>query len=144
MNKLIIIDDTTCKDELNEFVSSHADHIKLLLTEEDYNIDLDGMVDKIKGDFADQKIVFIATKDDILKLSAKDILFIQSKNDSTYITLSSGISHQLNKSLNHYKINLKFNDILQINRNCLINMKSVKKYSFQDYTVFLNNDFKFN
>ena len=143
MNNLIIIDDSVCRKELKEFVDKYSQQIKLLFTEEEYNINLDDLIQKLKEDFAYQKIVFIATKKDILKLSVHEILFIHSDEKGIFITLSNGETHQLTKSLIHYKINLKLNDILQVNDQSLINMNAIKAYSFQDNTLHLKGDYQF-
>ena len=77
MNNLIIIDDSTCKEDLNQFVNSNSNHIKLLLTEEEYNVDLDTLINRIQDIFNNQKILFVKTDDSVIKVTSNDILYIQ-------------------------------------------------------------------
>lgn len=143
MNNLIIIDDTTCKEDLDQFVTANSDHIKLLLTEEEYNIDLDTLISRIHDTFDNQKILFIKTNDSIIKVASNDILFIEEINDSINLHLQNGKIYSLPDKLSHYISMLSRFNILQINSNTLINIDLIESFIITECTIFCSNGSKF-
>jgi DNA-binding LytR/AlgR family response regulator len=143
MNNLIIIDDTTCKDELSEFVSLHADHIKILLTEEEYNIDLDLLIHRIQDIFTNQKILFVKTEESVIKTTTNDILYIQELNGNPDLHLKSGKVYRLPDRLSHYNNILSDYNIIQINNYTLINANLIESFIISDGILFCSDGSKF-
>ena len=142
MNNLIIIDDLLCMNELRSLLNKYSNQVKLFLSEEDYNIDLEGLVKQIKNDLSIQKIVSVSTENEILKILIKDILFIETNKNEVFISLANGETHQLDKPFIHYKNNWNQYSIIQANDNYLVNINSIKEFTLDDNTITLINDNK--
>ncbi len=142
MNNLIIIDDLLCMNELRSLLNKYSNQVKLFLSEEDYNIDLEGLVKQIKNDLSIQKIVSVSTENEILKILIKDILFIETNKNEVFISLANGETHQLDKPFIHYKNNWNQYSIIQVNDNYLVNINSIKEFTLDDNTITLINDNK--
>ena len=144
MNNLIIIDDNTCREELRSFLDANSEHVKLFLSEEDYNIDLDILIDKLQSAFSDQQILFFSTSKNVIKVAVNEIKHITSDNNHVNLFLIDGSSHVLPEQLEHYKTNLENHNIIQINKDTLINISAVKKFFIQDDKIFLTGGDSFN
>ena len=142
MNNLIIIDDLLCMNELRSLLNKYSNQVKLFLSEEDYNIDLEGLVKQIKNDLSIQKIVSVSTENEILKILIKDILFIETNKNEVFISLANGETHQLDKPFIHYKNNWNQYSIIQVNDIYLVNINSIKEFTLDDNTITLINDNK--
>jgi len=143
MNNLIIIDDSACKQELGQFVAANAHHIKLLLTEEEYNVDLETLIHRIQDIFNHQKIIFVKTEDSVIKVTSNDILYIEESNGTLNLHLKSGLVYTLTDKLPHYtKILSRFN-ILPINDHILINASLIESFIISDSILFCSDGSKF-
>ena len=144
MNNLIIIDDLLCMNELHSLLNKYSNQVKLFLSEEDYNIDLEGLIKQIKNDLSIQKIVPVSTENELLKILVKDILFIETNKNEVSICLTNGETHRLDKPFIHYKNNWNQYSIIQVNDNYLVNINSVKEFTLDDNTITLINGDKIN
>ncbi len=143
MNNLIIIDDTICKQELDQFVNKNSDHIKLLLTEEEYDVDLDTLIDRIHYVFDNQKIIFIKTKNSVVKITSTEIFYVQEIEESLNLYLNNGLTYSLPDQLAHYTKMLSRFNILQINKHTLINAESIESFIIDEGILFCTNGKKF-
>lgn len=144
MNNLIIIDDTTCKEDLDQFVTANAEHIKLLLTEEEYNIDIDTLIQRIHHVFDSQKLLFIKTENSIIKVTSSDIFYIQEIDSKLSLHLTNGSGYTLPDNLLHYTKMLSQFNILQINKHTLINTNLIDSFIINDGMLFCTNGASFN
>lgn len=144
MNNLIIIDDSTCKEDFNEFVSSHKDQIKLLLNEDDYNADFDILIKRIHDVFDNQKILFIQTNKSVIKITALDILFIIETDGKLFLHLKNNTKYRLPDSISYYKQLLSRYNILQINNKTLINADSINSFLISENILLYSNGTKFH
>ena len=143
MNNLIIIDDSTCKEDLNQFVNSNSNHIKLLLTEEEYNVDLDTLINRIQDIFNNQKILFVKTDDSVIKVTSNDILYIQEFNEKINLYLKNSQVYRLPDKLSYYINFLSRFNILQINHYTLINANLIESFIISDSILFCSDGSKF-
>ena len=138
MNNLIIINDSNCKKELKSFLDANSEHVKLFLSEEEYNIDLDFLIDKLQSVFSENQILFFSTSKNVIKVTINEIKHITSNNNDVKLFLIDGSSHVLPEKLEHYKTNLENHNIIRINKDTLINISAVEKFFIQDDKIFLN------
>lgn len=143
MNNLIIIDDTTCKEELKSFITSNADQIKLFLTEDDYNIDLDVLIQRIHSVFDDQKMVFIRTADSLIKVAIADVFYINDDESRVFLNLVDGSAHALLEKLDHYIRSFANYNMIQINSKVLINISFIESYIIDQGILFCTGGLKF-
>lgn len=143
MNNLIIIDDATCKDELKSFIAANADQIKLFLTEDDYNIDLDVLIQRIHSVFDDQKMVFIRTEDSLIKIAIADVFYINENESGVFLNLVDGTVYQLPEELEHYIKSFANYNIIQINDKVLVNTSFIESYIINQGILFFDGGLKF-
>lgn len=143
MNNLIIIDDSTCKEDLNQFVNTNSDQIKLLLTEDEYNIDLDTLIHRIQDIFNNQKILFVKTKESVIKVTSNDILYIKEINEQINLHLKNRQIYKLPDKLSDYINMLSRFNILQINSHTLINTNLIESFIISDGILFCSDGSKF-
>ncbi len=144
MNNLIIIDDTTCKEELKSFITANADQIRLCLTEEDYNIDLDILIQKIHSVFDDQKLVFIKTADSFIKVAIAEIFCIKEEDTGLFLHLIDDTSHLLPEKIEHYKHSFSNYNIIQIADKILLNTSFIESYVIDQGVLFCVEGVKFD
>jgi len=143
MNNLMIIDDSACRQELDQFVKANAHHIKLLLTEEEYNVDLETLIHRIQDIFNHQKIIFVKTEDSVIKVTSNDILYIEESNNTLKLHLKSGTVYNLTDKLSHYTKMLSRFNILPINGHILINASLIESFIISEGILFCSDGSKF-
>jgi len=129
MNNLIIIDDSKCKDQLKSFIADNADQVKLFLTEEDYNVDLDSLTEKIHSIVDHKKTVFIKTTDSFLRIVIADIFYIQKEASGLFLHLSDKKSYCLPEKIEHYIHAFGKYGMIQVADNTLINTRFIDSYN---------------
>lgn len=127
MNKLIIIDDINCKNDLEQFLNKHASHVKMVIDEDDVNVKvnvlLDSLVEIQKSSFkisveSSDRVRFIEVEKIVKleKLKSYNTIFLNNGN----IIISLDDFEKLEKSLEPYKI-------IKISGNLLLNLKYISK-----------------
>ncbi|NOQ23946.1 MAG: hypothetical protein GQ564_01170 [Bacteroidales bacterium] len=137
MSKLIIIDDSNCKEELNSFLDSNAECIKLLISEDEYNINIDTLIEKLQASFSDQQILFFGTSNNVIKVTINQVKYLQLNNSQVELFLVNGDSHILPQDIEYYKTKLEKHNIIQINSKTLINCRIVDKFLIPEEQIFL-------
>lgn len=143
MNNLIIIDDSTCKEELKSFITANADQIKLFLTEDDYNIDMDVLIQRIHSVFDDQKMVFIKTADSFIKVAIADIFCIKEDGSGVLLNLVDESEHLLPEALEYYINSFSKYNIVQISDGVLVNTSFIESYIIDQGILFCAGGLKF-
>lgn len=143
MTKLIIIDDSNCKEELKSFLDSNAECIKLLISEDEYNINIDTLIEKLQATFSDQQVLFFSTSNNVLKVAINQVSYLKLNNSQVELFLMNGDSHILPQDIDYYKTKLEKHNIIQINSNTLINCRLVDKFLIQEEQIFLSKGDKF-
>ena len=143
MKRLIIIDDTTCKEELESFLETNPQNIQLLLSEQDYNVDLEQLVSQIKTTFQDKKTIVFITDEQVIKVAKEDLLFITNRQRFTELFLSNGNSYKLPETFQYYSQKLENHTITKINQNVIINIKSIQRFVYPQNIVYLNGNHRF-
>jgi DNA-binding LytR/AlgR family response regulator len=129
---------------LKSFIAENADQVKLFLTEEDYNIDLDSLTEKIHSIFDQKKTVFIKTTNNLLKLSIAEIFYIQKKNSEVLLHLPDKKIYGLPEKFAYYEEAFKKYNIVQIAEDVLINPRFIESYSIQQRVLFCYGNIKLN
>lgn len=144
MNNLIIIDDATCKEELKSFIKANAQQIKLFLTEDDYNIDLDVLIQRIHSVFDNQKMVFIKTLDSLIKVAIADVFCIKDNVSGVLLNLVDGSEYPLPEALEYYISSFSKYNIVQISDKILVNTSFIESYIIDQGILFCTGGLKFD
>lgn len=137
MSKLIIIDDINCKEELKSFLDSNTECIKLLISDDEYNINIDTLIEKLQASFSDQQVLFFGTSNNVLKVTINQVKYLQLNKSQVELFLMNGDSHILPQDIEYYKTKLEKHNIIQINSNTIINCRLVDKFLIQEEQIIL-------
>lgn len=107
------------------------------MSEEDYNIDLDTLINKLQSLFSDQQILFFSTTKNVIKITVNEIKYLTSDNNHINLFLTNGSSVELPEALEYYKSSLEKHKIIQINDNTLINTEKIEKILITEEKIFV-------
>lgn len=127
MNKLIIIDDIDCKNELEDFLNKHADNVKMVVDEDDVNLKVNVLMDSLLEIQKSSLKISIESPDQIRLIEVEKIVKIAKKELHNVIHLEDGNKvlsvdnfDELVKYLNPFKI-------LLIKEKLIFNLKYISK-----------------
>ena len=125
MLKLIIVDDSTCKKDLERFLGKHQQALRM-------DIATDPLIEKVekwsRQSNPIQNKVALKTNDSIQLVNVNEIIRCESKRNYTKIHLTNETSLMLSKTLSDVEALFSKHDFFRIHKTHLINMDFLHKY----------------
>lgn len=127
MNKLIIIDDIDCKNELEFFLSKHANNVKMVIDEDDVNVKVNVLMDSLIEIQKSSLKISIESPDQIRLIELEKIVKIEKLELHNNIYLIDGSKILSIDDYNELEKYLKPFKILKIREDLIFNLKYISK-----------------
>lgn len=125
MNRLIILDDQHCEQELAQLLARYAADVHLNMPAGSWAQDIDRLMDGLKAVQAKLKEVVIYHPGGLQKVQASEVLFIRQNGPILQFYLKRKPMQQGRGKLHDYTEELKGYNFLQINTHTLVNLYEV-------------------
>ncbi len=137
--RLIIIDDKTCKKELNGFLTENSASVTVNVALDDVENKVADFLDNINRISATDKKIAINTSDSLFLVNIKNIVRCESKRNYTLIHFKKRKELLVAKTLREFEEILEPFQFFRVHRSHLINMQYVEKYMKGKGSILLNN-----
>jgi two-component system LytT family response regulator len=123
--RIIVIDESECKKELDTFIKKHRKHIHLML---DAGSDKATVFSKRVEDSEAPKLLGINKNDSIIVVNAKDIVRIESVRNYSQLYLGDHKKIVVSKSLMQMEGKLEKHHFIRIHKSHLININFLERF----------------
>lgn len=128
MNKLLILDVSLCKSELEAFVKAHPESVKLCIDVDEVSVKVDQLLDNISSIYKAQKKIAINTAESLVVLNVNDIIRCESKRNYTNLHLNGSKTILISKTLKAFDELLECYHFWRVHKSHLINLNYLDKY----------------
>ncbi len=139
MLKLLVIDDSSCKKDLDGFVNKHKKSIVHSLATKDLLNGLDHLLNMTDAGKQVKRLA-VSTTEHLTLLNITEIIRCESKRNYTFIYLTGGRKLIASKTLMDYETILQAYGFLRIHKSHLININYMDKYMKSEGGYMLLND----
>lgn len=128
MNKVVIINDTDCEREVEQFLKRHRNNIVLNAETTATISDISRIISNLKtiAGYSDRIAINAANTVNILKI--KDIMHCESQRSYTQVHLTNGTSLTVTRTLRQFEEDLMEYRFVRIHQSHLVNLNYVVKY----------------
>jgi two-component system, LytTR family, response regulator len=140
MLKLIVIDDTHCKQGLSTFVTKNRKHIAHHISETSFIESFQSLINNVAECSNPNKRLAVSTTESITLLNVNDIIRCESHRNYTFIFSEGDKKLIASKTLMEFEGVLQKFGFLRIHKSHLINVKYMSKYvkSEGGYVIMMN------
>lgn len=144
MHKLLIIDDTACQKELDEFLHLNENGIILYMEEEEFSRRIENLLNDLNHLYKMQKILIIRTNSGVRKLIVADIMYVQRFKEisKSLIFLNDGTNLVALSNFHAIKKDLTRLNFVPVNDTFFINTDFIEQYIHEKekYVVMENGE----
>jgi len=128
MNKLLIINDESCKNEFAAFLKTHAESVKLLIELDGVSTEAGQLQENIQTLYRIEKKIAINTTENLIVVNVNDIVRCESKRNYTNLHFSDKKSILISKTLKEFDELLEPYHFWRTHKSHLINLNFLDKY----------------
>ena len=125
MDRIIIIDDRDIRNELEAFLITNREHIRLSSDMDELSLANNPVLDEILKRYEEKYKVKIKTRDNIRFYRLKEIVCMKSINNRTSIELIGGNVHVIDETLDEIENQVKNFPFFRTHCNYLVNMHHI-------------------
>jgi two-component system LytT family response regulator len=131
MDKIIIIDDSRIKKELEAFLTANKNHIKLSSDMDEFSMGRNTILKEIITRYEEKHKVKIQSMDHVRFYKLNDIVFIKSEQDKILLYQSDSSINSINETIDNIEVQLKCFPLLRIHDEFIVNLYHVVRISGQ-------------
>jgi len=127
MDKIIIIDNTGIREEVEKFIFKNRKHILFASDLDEMTLNENPVLKEIIANYEEQNKIKIHTKSRIWFFKGHEIIRIEGREKDTVIYLSDKHTRVLNESIDEIENQLKDFSFIRIHRNHIVNINYLSK-----------------
>ncbi|MCF8403921.1 MAG: LytTR family transcriptional regulator [Bacteroidales bacterium] len=140
MDKIIIIDDSDIKKELEAFLDANKNHIRLHSDMDEFSLGKNPLLNEIITQYEEKHKIKIRSKDYVGFYRSSDIIRFEEVGSKTIIHLADGMVNEINEDLDIIEKQLQDFPFIRTHPKHIINIHSISKISkHPTNAVELNN-----
>ncbi|MCD4734667.1 MAG: LytTR family transcriptional regulator DNA-binding domain-containing protein [Bacteroidales bacterium] len=141
MKRLIIIDDSNCKDVLDKFLESNSCHILANSSFDNFQTDIKVLMEEAMQHIEKNKKIVISKDNNVFVVKTSDIIYIESVKNESNIYLTGGNHLEDTNSISKLAGKLNNDNFLKISTTCLVNGRYVTNISLgkEKYVEMIEN-----
>lgn len=129
MERIIIINDNNCREDLSRFLKKHKDHILFHYSYDEFSHSAKDLLDRILKDNSSERKLIVPSGDQVHLIRAGDIIRIHASADRSLLFLSSGSVIETDHHANELAEKLKGSSFLRVHKDHIINGKYISSYN---------------
>lgn len=138
MNQLLIIDDTDCHQDFSEFIRNNRESVRLILSEENYAIELEKLISELPVIFDHKKYFTFKTDSATIKVEGSQIIKVERANDKSALYLKN-THYLLEYDFEELKDQLLSENFIEINPACVVNIDKIETIKKLEAKIILRN-----
>ncbi len=143
MERIIIIDDMKCEQELANFLEANRDHIRLSTTIETLKSSAKGFYEELTSEFVPDNKLAITSNQHIDIVHTRDITHIEAIDQKTKLYLSNNTFIETSSTLESFANKLKGSNFLRVHHDFIINLDYFSKLDVREgKTIEIENGIK--
>jgi|ERR1043165_3054878 two-component system LytT family response regulator len=132
MLKLLLVDDSTCKKELADFIKKQKNAVKVVAHSKDLLERTNELLQSLGSRNGTQKRIVINTTESITMLNVADIIRCESNRNYTYLYMANKKKIIVSKTLMEFEEILSKYNFIRVHKSHLINVNYIEKYMKSD------------
>jgi DNA-binding LytR/AlgR family response regulator len=139
MDRIIIIDDNGIRDDLNHFIESNKNHIRLDSDFFELSSGRNSIIKEIIESYESQHKIKIHSKDQIYILRVNELLYIEEVYKNVKLILTKGDPILIEGDIQTFEKQIKTQSFISTHPNFLININHIRSISEDSNFVILSN-----
>ncbi|MEZ5198456.1 MAG: LytTR family transcriptional regulator DNA-binding domain-containing protein [Bacteroidales bacterium] len=131
MDKIIIIDDSGIKKELEAFLMANKNHIRLSSDMDELSLGQNPVLKEIVRRYEEKHKVKIQSKDHVRFYKLNDIIHFEAAENFTFIYQSDGTKNIVNETIDSIEIQLQDFPFFRTHPNHIVNLHHIVRVSDQ-------------
>lgn len=128
MHKLVIIDDSECKESLEQFLYDNQKSILLIISEEEFNQRMEHIISNLSNIYKMHRKIVCRNYEGISRIPVSEIIYIREVEEKCLVHNEKGRNEVIEESLERLEKELKELGFFRLNTDILINMDFMERY----------------
>jgi DNA-binding LytR/AlgR family response regulator len=132
MERIIIIDDLNCKEELQKFLEANKQHIRINTSVEDLKNTSKFFIEELTGNFELGNKLAVNTDKQVNILHTKEIIYIEAAGTKSKLHLKNDKNLEATTDIDSYESKLEHSNFIRIHDNFIVNLDYFLKFNFKN------------
>ena len=132
MERIIIIDDLNCKDDLQAFLEANKEHIRINTPIDNLKNTSKFFIEELSGNYESENKLAVNTDDQINIIHTQEIIYVETTGNKTKLHLSNGKCVEAITDLDSYEQKLANASFIRIHKLFIVNLDYFLKFNFKN------------
>lgn len=132
MERIIIIDDLNCKDDLQAFLEANKEHIRINTPVDNLKNTSKFFIEELTGNYESENKLAINTDKQIKILHTNEIIFIEAEGSKTNLHIKNDKCIEAITDIDSYEEKLANSNFIRIHEKYIVNLEYFSKFNFKN------------